>query len=167
MKRELVKVKKKYISGERRREIYDQLIYYIESGRIFGITKTALADKFGVSPTIIAKYLKQIYETIPPENIKKTQVDLNVMFRNLFIEVQQLVNSASDSKDKRDSIRLMLETIEKYTSFLESFNLKEKTQDNVSIGLEKQLIIVRDPPESSVIKLNNEISTDSVNEQTE
>jgi transcriptional regulator of heat shock response len=66
------------------------------------------------------------------------------MFDRLFRELADMLDKEERGREKRDTIKLMLECIDKFTVFLEDFGVKEKAVQTINIGVEKQLVLIKD-----------------------
>lgn len=136
------------IETERKKEIFDQLKEIIESGQILGVTNTQLAHKLNVSRVTLPKYLKEVYEAIPDEDIKIIQVKIDTIFQKLFREAQKLINSAQSDKEKREAMEFLLRCIKEFTDFLERFGLKARAVENYAIKAEVDINLTKNEVEN-------------------
>ena len=127
----------------RRDEVVKALARLIETGKILGLSAETLSDRFDISRQTINKYLNELYDSIPPEDINHTRVKIQVMFDILFTDVQKMIDKSKKPREKKEAIELMLKMIDRFTIFLESFHIKAKAQENIVVGVEKQLVIVQ------------------------
>ncbi|MBW6469590.1 MAG: hypothetical protein K0A90_00030 [Methanosarcinaceae archaeon] len=152
-------VDKFYIMGE--------LTKLVESGQIIGLTQTALGEKYNVRRQTISNYLTDIYEDMPPEDINATRIKIQVVFDRLFREAQYMLAKSSSIKERRESVDLMLRVLDRFTAFLENFHIKEKATEKVLIGVEKQLILIRDTPTKIVDMVADDgADADNTNRET-
>jgi len=122
-----------------RESIMQELTKIVQNGNILGVTNQQLADKFikkhdiNIKVHTIGNYLKKVYENIPSDDIKHTQVKLEVMFNKVFRIVQEMIATAQTPQEKKNAVELLLRAMDKFTDFLESFGIKEKVSDKVEI----------------------------------
>lgn len=128
----------------RKKEVMEELTKIVENGNILGVTQTQLSERFNIRRQTIAVYLQEIYNNIPSEDIEHTRVKIQVMFDKLFREAQKMIATAQDNKERKEAIDLLLRCMDKFTDFLERFNIKEKTPEkydirniNINIDVEK------------------------------
>jgi len=114
-------------------DIKEQLKEIVETGQILGATDTQLALQLGISRPTLSKYLQEIYEAIPEEDIKEVRLKIDVMFKKLFREAQKLIRTAQTDKDKREAMEFLLKCIKEFTEFLERFGIKEKVPDKFEV----------------------------------
>lgn len=117
----------------KRDAILEALTKIVENGQIMGATYQQLATKYEVSRQAISKYLKIVYANIPEEDIQNIRVKIQVMFDRIFREVNKLMATAKTTKEKNSAIRLMLDCMDKFQEFLESFGIKQKVADKLEI----------------------------------
>jgi len=117
------------VPAYRKKEIIEELKGIIESGAILGVTDSHLAEKYEVSRATIVKYMNEIYESIPPEDINHLRIKIETMFKKLFREAQRLINNAHTDKDKKEAMEFLMKCIREFTEFLERFGLKQKAPD--------------------------------------
>lgn len=119
--------------------IIEELTKIVTNGNILGVTHQQLADKFSIQYDInlkrqlIGQYLEKVYASVPPEKIEHIQVKLEVMFNKVFRIVQEMLSSAKSNKDKKEAIDLLLRAMDRFTSFLESFGIKQKVADKLEV----------------------------------
>ena len=140
------------IIQSKRKTIMNELSNIIESGQILGVTHSQLAKKYGIRRQTVADYLKEIYALVPPDEVNIVRVKIQTMYDRLFREAQTMLKDAKTPQDKRIAIELMLKMLDKFTIFLESFHIKEKATENIIIGIEKQLVVVKDSNALDVIE---------------
>lgn len=121
------------MSPEQRQRIEQELKRIVESGQILGTTETQLATRLEVNRKTINRYLKRIFENTKPEDIHHIQVKMEVAFNRIFREAQLMVQQASGTKEKRESMEFMLKAMEKFMDFLERFGIKDKTPDKLEL----------------------------------
>lgn len=119
--------------------ILQELTKIVESGQILGVTQQQLAKEIGAQLNInirratIGSLLDEVYRSIPPEDIEHTRVKIQVMFDRLFREAQKMINTASNAREKKEAIDLLLRCMDKFTDFLERFFIKEKPEDKLHV----------------------------------
>ena len=69
------------INEETKTKIMEELSSLVESGKILGVTNRQLSKELGITRQTVATYLKEIYRTIPEEDIKATRVKLDQCFK--------------------------------------------------------------------------------------
>jgi len=140
MVKEVVKRKGGPIKKVIRESIMQELTKIVQNGNILGITNQQLADKFiqkhdiNIKVHTIGNYLKKVYENIPSDDIKHTQVKLEVMFNKVFRIVQEMVATAQTPQEKKNAVELLLRAMDKFTDFLESFGIKQKVAENINLS---------------------------------
>lgn len=121
------------IVKSKKKDIIEELKDIVESGEILGITETELSRKFDTTRVTIRKYLNEIYESVPEEDIRNIRVKLEVMFKKLFREAQKLMLNAESAKEKKEAMEFLLKCIKEFTDFLERFGLKAKAIENINV----------------------------------
>lgn len=116
----------------------------VESGQIFRYTKSELATELNVTTGLINRRLDDIYKGIEPDTVVVIRSRMQLMFDRLFRELADMLDKEERGREKRDTIKLMLECIDKFTVFLEDFGVKEKAVQTINIGVEKQLVLIKD-----------------------
>lgn len=122
------------ISKEKKKDIMLELQEIIEDGTILGLTKTHLAKRFNTKRETITKYMGEVYALIPPEDINNVRVKIQTMFDKLFREVKTMLVTASNKREKKEAIDLMLRMMDKFQDFLERFGLKPKAEENINVN---------------------------------
>ena len=150
------------VPKEKRAEIIKKLAHLIESGEILGVSASQLSVKYDIGRQTINTYLRDLYNSIPPEDINHTRVKIQVMFNKLFGEVQGMIARAETNREKKDAIELMLKMIDKFTEFLESFHIKVKAQENIVVGVEKQLVIIKNETLAEAKQIDDVVDSDGM-----
>lgn len=116
----------------------------VESGQIFRYTKSELASQLNVTTGLINRRLDDIYKGIEPDTVVVIRARMQLMFDRLFRELADMLDKEERGRERRDTIKLLLECIDKFTVFLEDFGIKEKIAQTINIGVEKQLVLIKD-----------------------
>jgi len=128
----------------------EELRRLIESGEILRYSREQLykqvTENYGVASSrrIVDTGIAEIYKSIDIDEIDVTKKRLYVLFETLFRDTTNLLENAKDDYEKRKAIELTLTLVEKFTDFLEAFGLKERIATTINIGLEKQLVIIKE-----------------------
>ena len=141
------------ITKQKKVSIIEDLEKLVIEGSILGITNQQLAEKYKVKRETIARYLKTIYDKIPPEDIKETEVKLKVMFDKIFRYAQRIMNNAQTPLEQERALRLLMSAMKEYTDFLERFGFKPKAQENINLNAsieQKQVIINYNVPNGNL-----------------
>jgi len=129
------------LKGAKALEVKNKLFQLVESGRIMGVTQFQLEKEFGVTRKTIAKWLKEIYKSIPPEDINVLRVKLETTFNFMLRDAQKMIRNSTNQKEKKEAHEFLLKVLDKFIDFLERFNLKPKMPENINITFEKQLVL--------------------------
>jgi len=119
--------------------IMKELSQIVQQGNILGVTHQQLADKFSsehqvnIRRQLISNMLDDVYKSIPAEDIDSTRVKIQVMFDRLFREVQKMMQTASNQRERKEAIDLLLRCMDRFTAFLEAFGIKERVADKVEV----------------------------------
>ena len=141
------------IDKQKKADIMKTLTGLVLSGATLGATQTQLARQLDVNRETAVKYLKEIYNSIPPEDIEHTRVKLQTMFDRLFREAQDMMNTAKSPTAKKEAGEFMLKCFDKFQDFLERFGIKQKAVERFEGKFEHlQLSINMDLPEYEQIK---------------
>jgi len=122
------------------------------SGNLLGVTTSQLAKKYDTRWHTINNYLKEIYKSIPDEDIQNTKIKISTMFEKIFREAQNLLAKAQTPKDKQMAIDLLMRCMDKFQDFLERFGIKPKATENINIQADitqKQFVINYNVPNGS------------------
>jgi len=117
------------IQKKKKAEIIEDLKNIVESGSILGLSNTELSQQLGINVRTLVKYLDEVYNSIPPEDIQHVQVKIDTMFKRLFRESEQLMRNARNDREKKEAMEFLLKCIKEFTEFLERFGLKQKAPD--------------------------------------
>jgi hypothetical protein len=90
-----------------------------------------MAQEFKVQTETIGKYLSEIYEKIPKEDIQKVYVDFTKLFDRLFREANKMLSQSATRADKERTMRLILQLLKEKTDFLERFFIKQKAAERI------------------------------------
>lgn len=131
------------IEKTKKANIIKELEKIVTNGSILGVTNQQLAEQYNTRRQTIATYLTEIYNKIPPEDIKETEVKLKVMFDKVFRVSQQMLQQAKDNQERERALNLILKSMREYTEFLERFGLKAKAIENYNIQGEIQHKVVQ------------------------
>lgn len=137
------------IEKKKKAEIMQELEKIVINGNIIGVTNEQLAQQFNIRRQTIAEYLKSIYDKIPAEEIKETEVKLKTMFDKIFRISQSILQKASTPQEQERALNLILKCMREYTDYLERFGFKPIAQQNVNIRgeVEHKVINVHIPAE--------------------
>jgi len=117
------------IQKKKKAEIIEDLKNIVESGSILGLSNTELSQQLGINVRTLVKYLDEVYNSIPPEDIQHVQVKIDTMFKRLFRESEQLMRNARNDREKKEAMEFLLKCIKEFTEFLERFGIKAKAPD--------------------------------------
>ena len=121
------------ITNKKKNEILEQLRVMIENGNIMGVTNEQLAKQFEVRRHTISDYLKQVYDSIPTEDIKSIEIKLKTLFEKVLRYSQQMLAKAQTPLEQERALRLILYSMKEFTDYLERFGLKAKAIENIAL----------------------------------
>lgn len=131
--KQLIERKGGPVTKKRKAEIFEQLKDLIEKGNIMGVTNQQLAKQFEVKRETIAGYLKEVYESIPTEDIKSIEIKLKTLFDKVLRVSQQMLSKANTAQEQERALKLILHATKEFTDFLERFGLKSKQAENINL----------------------------------
>jgi hypothetical protein len=104
----------------------------IEEFGVWNVNKLALGRKYGFDDKTIAYWLKHILRGIPAEQIDKIAIDFEGAYKNI-LKFNRIVLSDPNRElsERQKASLIILEAMEKYTKFLESYGRKPITSNVV------------------------------------
>jgi hypothetical protein len=121
------------IRKQKQKEILNKLTELIELGEIHGVTTSQLSKEFGITRKTVTNYVDLIYSTIEPSSVDRIYLEFDKLFDKMFREAKRLLVQSGSGKDKRETLKLILELIRERTKLLENFFRKSKAVDNVAV----------------------------------
>ncbi|GEM_PF-2891107 len=127
---------------QRRQEIRDLL----ENLGFWGVSKTALAQRYGVSRLTIHKDIEHIVKQSKEKDLQEISFALDLAFKKALNELMLILNTQQEPNIRIKAINALTTLISRYTQMLESYGIKGPTKE------EKQEFIVRwrDPVETFI-----------------
>jgi hypothetical protein len=111
----------------------------VETGEILKYSTRDLAKKLKFSKNTISKHLNEIKEEIGTRDIKVISLRLMNILDNMMEDLEKFWMKAREDGDEQKCMyymKQMFHAIEKFTDFLERFNIKPKAIDNIAIQAE-------------------------------
>jgi len=130
-------VDKRLKTKQRRESIWEE----IREKGIWNITQSELAKKHGISPQQIHKDMKVIYKRGIPTDIDKVAFELGTGQKKALKQMYTIMLNAQDPRTRVQAAKAFSDMAKIYTSFLESYNLKDKVADKQEITLSKKEVL--------------------------
>ena len=113
---------------QRRQEIKE----IIQEAGIWNVPHKQLADKWNVHYKTIADDIKSVIKGIPPEDLKETNININIGYRKALKEMQRILATGSN-EEKVKAAKAFCEVQHKHDLMLESHGLKAKVADKIEV----------------------------------
>lgn len=124
------------------KELRKKYVKELFSRGILDPPRQPLAEKFGVCRRVLFEDFEEVYnEGLDPNEVQMTKVQIGNAMKNAIIEVAAMV-ATHKGKDKLQAINTLAGVSEKYTDFLEKFDVKTPGEID-----SKEVIIRWDMPE--------------------
>ena len=111
----------------------------IEEVGLWNINKTRLAGEWGISRETLYQDIRSVIQGVPIEDLQEIKIELFKAGKLAISESLKILAENNKPEIKLKSAIVVLDSIEKFTKFLENFDFKEKSSQRVDINLKNEV----------------------------